>query len=74
MHERERVVVWEHPLTGEVRYPGRNDAPMPARYVTAGFQRKELSSLRQVEQFSKVHKVHSEIAHYDRGSGRGFDD
>lgn len=74
VNEKERAVVWEHPLTGEVKYPGRNDVPMPTRYQQQGYQRRELSSLREVERFEKSHGVSSEVAWYDRGSGRGFDD
>lgn len=66
----ERTVVWENPLTGEVRYPGRNDAPIPARYRDQGYVRRELSSLREVEKFEKSHGVRNQAAWYDRGSGR----
>lgn len=47
---------------------------MPERYRKAGYVRKELPSLREIEKFESDHGVRSEIAHYDRGSGRGFDD
>jgi hypothetical protein len=47
---------------------------MPDRYRQQGFQRKELSSLREIERFEKSHGVGSEVAWFDRGSGRGFDD
>jgi hypothetical protein len=47
---------------------------MPSRYQQQGYARKELTSLREVERFEKSHGVSSEVAWYDRGSGRGFDD
>jgi hypothetical protein len=67
-------VVWENPNTGEVKYPGRNDIQIPDRYSKQGFVRRELTSLREVERFEKDHNVRSEIAWFDKGSGRGFDD
>jgi len=66
--------VWENPSTGEVRYPGRNDQPIPDRYAREGFTRRELTSLRDIQRFEKEHNVKSEVAWFDRGSGRGFDD
>lgn len=71
VHEKERTVVFEHPLTGEVRYPGRNDRPMPALYAQQGFERREFTSLRELDSFSKRKGMINEAAHFDRGSGRG---
>lgn len=71
--EKERSVVWQHPGTGEVRYPGRNDVPMPKLYEQQGFARREFTSLRELESFSKQKGVVNEAVHYDRGSGRGFE-
>jgi len=78
-HPRERVVLWRHPKTGQVAYPGRNDAPMPERYRRLGYERVELTTLRSVERFEREsaalgYGVRSEIAWFDRGTGRGFDD
>lgn len=70
----ETTVVYRHPRTGKVIYPGRNDRPMPSRYQKAGYERLELASLQAVDRFSKAHHVVNERAHYDRGSGRGYDD
>ena len=53
---------------GNVRYPGRTDAPCPA-----GFEPVRLRSLRAVERFEREHNVRSEMAWYDR-NGRGHDD
>lgn len=71
---KEAAVVYKHPKTGKVIYPGRNDQPMPARYQAQGYERVEMRSLRQLEQFSEKNNVRSEAAWYDRGSGRGFED
>lgn len=67
-HASEAVVLYEHPTKG-VRWPGRNDVPMPARYVKDGFERKEYRSLADIRSIEKKHKVVSEIANFDRGSG-----
>lgn len=63
------VMVHVHPGTGEVRYVGSHDAKLKP-----GFERQYLRSLREVERFEKSHGVQSEMAWYDKGSGRGFDD
>lgn len=63
------TVVYEHPKTGKVMYPPRNDQPMPARYQQAGFVRKELRSLREVDRFSSEHGLINEHAHYNQGNG-----
>ena len=54
---------------GKVRYPGRTDAPCPA-----GYEPVRLRSLRAVENFEREHGVRSEMAWFDKGSGRGHDD
>jgi len=68
VHASERSVVWEHPGTGEIRYPGRNDAPIPDRYVKEGFVRKEFESLRSLETFERSHSVRNDKAHYNPGN------
>lgn len=70
---KDAVVVYEHPETGKIVWPGRNDRPMPERYRLQGYARKEMRSLHEVDQFSKKHNVVNEAAHYDRGSGRSYD-
>lgn len=62
-------LVFVNQKTGEVRYPGRHDAVPPA-----GYARQHLRSLREVERFEREHGVRSEMAWFDPGSGRGFDD
>lgn len=68
----ETCVVWEHPVTGEVRYPGRNDAKMPVVYQREGFQKKTMRSLHEIQRFEKQHGVLNERAWYDKGSGKDF--
>jgi len=78
-HPRERIVLWRDPKSGKVAYPGRNDVPMPVRYRRQGYERIELPNLRSVERFEREshaagHGVRSEVAWFDAGTGRGFDD
>lgn len=72
-HPLDTVLVYENPATGEVCYPGRNDKGMPERYRKEGYQPRQLRSLREVEQFEREHSVRSEVAWFDKGTGRGFD-
>lgn len=72
MHSSEVATVWEHPGTKQVRYPDRNDRPMPTRYRQQGFERRELKTLREVERFERERGVQSEAAWFNRGSGRSF--
>lgn len=72
-HPKERCVVYMHPESGEVRYPGTNDAPMPKLYREQGYVRHELPTLRSIEKFEKEQNVRSEIAWFDSGSGRGHE-
>jgi hypothetical protein len=55
--------------TGDVRYPGQHNRPLKQ-----GYARHYLRSLREVERFEQSHNVRSEMAWFDRGTGRGFDD
>ena len=72
-HPSERAVVWKHPVTGQVRYPGRNDVPMPKRYAEQGFERHEMPTLRDVHRLEKQKGVLNEKAWFDR-NGKGFDE
>lgn len=67
-HPSERAVVWQHPQTGEVRWPGRNDVPMPERYAAAGFQRREFETARELEKFEKERNVRNEKLWYNSGN------
>src|SRR5579863_6488520 len=37
-HHSERTVLYRHPSTGKILYPGRNDEPMPAKFAAEGYQ------------------------------------
>lgn len=73
-HPSETIVIWEHPQTGQVMYPARNDVPMPARYRSQGYVRREIRNLADVRKFEKEKKVVAECAEFDRGTGRGMED
>lgn len=66
VHTSERSVVFEHPGTGDVKYPGRNDAPMPQRYRDAGYVKRELTSLAESDRFCKQHDVVNEVVEFGR--------
>jgi len=68
LDQESKVTVYKHPETGKVIYPGRNDAPMPERYQSAGYERVEMRSMREIDRFSKKHGVVNEAAHYNRGN------
>lgn len=72
VNPRERAVVWEHPGTGEIRYPGRNDTPMPSYYSREGFVRKELRHLSDIRALERRERVASEIGNFD-SNGRSLD-
>lgn len=64
--DREAIVLYEHPTKG-VRWPGRNDAPIPAHFACEGFVRKEYKGgIADVRRIEKQHGVTSEIGNYDR--------
>ena len=65
--EKDAVVVFRKP-DGSYSYPARNDKATPP-----GCQRIVMRSLREVERHEREAGVRSEIAHFDRGSGNGFD-
>lgn len=66
--DKDAVVVYKKP-DGSYSYPGRNDLPTPQ-----GCERVVMRSLREVQQFEKTSGTRSEMAWFDKGSGRGFDD
>jgi hypothetical protein len=73
IHPRERSVVWYNSKDGTHATPMRNDIPMPARYKSQGYERREFDSLRSLDSFCKQNKIVNEKAHYD-SNGRGYDD
>lgn len=66
--DSDAVVVFRD-ASGKIRYPDRNDRETPK-----GYERVTLKSLREVDAFCKANGVQHEASHFDRGSGRGFDD
>ena len=52
---KDRPIVWEHPVTGEIRYPGRNDGEMPQYYKDQGYQKREITSYQEHQKFNKEH-------------------
>jgi len=57
LHTKDRPVVFEHPVTGEVRYPPRQDSPMLPSYKERGFERKEFTSYQEHQKWCKAHEV-----------------
>lgn len=55
--EKERPIVWQHPETGEVRYPGRNDRDMPKYYKDQGYKKVEFDSYHTHQKFCKDNNV-----------------
>lgn len=70
IHPSERAVVYRNPRTGEVRYPARNDQPIPPVYARQGYVREELSTPRDVAAFERsTGRIH-EASWYNNGSGK----
>jgi len=65
---KETAIVWRHPKTGEIRYPGRNDTPIPEAYRQQGYERFELNSLRKMDKFERETGTVNEKAHFTDGS------
>ena len=66
--DRDAVVIFQK-ADGTFAYPGQNTARTPANC-----ERIVLRSLREVEAHEKKANVRSEMAWFDKGTGRGFDD
>lgn len=65
VHRSETAVVYRNPRTGAIRYPGRNDAPMPERYRQQGYQMEALDTLPKLDQFCKERGLVNEKANFD---------
>lgn len=68
VHVKERAVVYENPLTGQVRYPGRADVPMPARYAEQGYVRREFETAHALGRFEKAKGVANEALNCNSGN------
>ena len=66
-HISDATVLWENPRTGDVRWPGRNDRPVPHYYAREGFVRKEYRTTHDLKRIEKQHHVVSEALNYNRG-------
>lgn len=63
IHPSERAVVYRNPRTGEIRYPARNDQPVPAVYARQGYERVELDNASKLKSFERATgKVHERSA------------
>jgi hypothetical protein len=62
----ERVVVYEHPGTGEVRYPMRADrvGQTEQRYLETGYQRRTLDSIADLRAFERRRGVRHERSNW----------
>ena len=74
VHSSERTALYYSAKERKFQYPSRNDQPVPDRLKRRGYERVEFSSLHAVEQHEKQTGTRSEMAWFDRGSGRGFDE
>jgi hypothetical protein len=68
IHPSDRAVVWYNPATGKHATPGRNDVPMPDRYKKAGYERKEFTTVRELDSFCKRNKLVNEALNYNKGN------
>ena len=72
--DKDSVLVFENPKTGQVSYPGRNDRPMPEKYVKAGFRPKRMKHLHEVDKLQRETGVVNQAAHFDQNSLPPCDD
>jgi len=72
--DKSSVLVFENPKTGQVSYPGRNDRPMPEKYVKAGFHPKRMKHLHEVDKLQRETGVVNQAAHFDQNSLPPCDD
>lgn len=73
IHPSERAVVWFDPKTGKHATPGRNDVPMPDRYRKWGYERREFTTLRELDTFCKANNIVNQRGSYD-SNGKSYDD
>lgn len=68
VHPSEVAVVYQHPGTGDVKYPMTNalDDPMGIRLAPRGYKRVELKSAAELDQFCRRAGVTNEIWHGER--------
>ena len=73
VHPKERAVLYYSDKERKFQYPSRNDQTVPKRLEQRGYQRVEMTSLRDIQVHEKRTGTVSHVANYDRGSGRSID-
>jgi hypothetical protein len=68
VHASERAVVFRHPGTGSIAYPGVNNRPMPKRYAKAGYEKVEMDSLHKMDSFCTEQGVSNEQIDFNSGN------
>lgn len=63
--DKDSVLVFENPKTGQISYPGRNDRPMPKKYADAGFVPKRMHHLHEVDKLQRETGVVNQAANFD---------
>ena len=74
VHSSERTALLYSAKERKWQYPATNNTPVPDRLKRRGYERVEFSSLKSVEQHEKQTGTRSEMAWFDKGRGRGFDE
>jgi hypothetical protein len=73
VHSSERAVVYYSPKEDRYQYTGRNNEAIPRRLAKRGYERREMSSLKDLDRHHKQTGKLSHVAHYDPGSGNSLD-
>lgn len=68
LHTSEKVVVYEHSKTGDLRIPGRGDRPIHPKLAAAGYERKVLDTVGQVREVEKKKNLIHERSNYNQNS------
>lgn len=66
---RDRAVVYTNPLTGKTAYPGQDTAFTRQKYESWGYERKEFTTVRELDKFCKENKVVNEKSNFNNGNG-----
>ena len=68
IHTSERSVIYRNPRTGEIRYPARNDQPVPPVYAKQGYERQELTNSAEIKSFERASGRLHEATHWYKNS------
>jgi len=66
---RDRAVVYRHPVTGKIAYPGQDTEFTRSKYEGWGYKREEFTSLRELDKFCKKENLSNEKANFNSGNG-----